>query len=60
MAEDHAKGAGNKVKGAIKEAVGKATDDKSLQNEGRGDRAKGHAQTIVGDVKDAARDLTRK
>jgi uncharacterized protein YjbJ (UPF0337 family) len=47
------KGAGNKVKGAIKDTAGKVTGDKKLQTEGKIDKAKGAAHNIAGDVKDA-------
>ena len=55
MHKDEVKGAGNKAKGAIKEAAGKATDNKKLQAEGKMDKAKGHVQDKAGKAKDAAR-----
>lgn len=55
MHKDEVKGAGNKAKGAIKEAAGKATDNKKLQAEGKMDKAKGHIQDKAGKAKDAAR-----
>ena len=55
MHKDEVKGAGNKAKGAIKEAAGKATDNKKLQAEGKTDKAKGHIQDKAGKAKDAAR-----
>ena len=55
MHKDEVKGAGNKAKGAIKEAAGKATDNKKLQAEGKMDKAKGHVQDRAGKAKDAAR-----
>lgn len=42
-------GTADKVKGTIKEGVGKVTGDPRLESEGKTDRVKG-------DVKDAARD----
>jgi uncharacterized protein YjbJ (UPF0337 family) len=56
MDREHVKGAADKVKGAIKDAAGKLTDDKKLQSEGKFDKAKGSAHNIAGDVKDAVRD----
>ncbi|MEQ8446199.1 MAG: CsbD family protein [Pelagibacterium sp.] len=53
MHKDEIKGAGNKAKGAIKDAVGKATDNKKLQAEGKMDKAKGDIQQKAGKVKDA-------
>jgi uncharacterized protein YjbJ (UPF0337 family) len=60
MDKQHVKGAADKMKGAVKDAAGKMTGDKSLQAEGKMDKAKGHARDAVGDVKDAARDATRR
>jgi uncharacterized protein YjbJ (UPF0337 family) len=39
--EDRARGAGDKVKGRLKDAGGAVTGDRSLQAEGRADQAKG-------------------
>lgn len=55
MHKDEVKGAGNKAKGAIKEAAGKATDNKKLQAEGKIDKAKGHVQQEAGKLKDDMR-----
>ena len=54
MNKDDVKGTGNKAKGSVKEAAGKATGDRSLEGEGILDKAKGAAQSAVGAVKDAA------
>lgn len=59
MHKDEIKGAGNRAKGAIKEAVGKATDNRKLQAEGKMDKARGHVQDKVGKAKDAARDALK-
>lgn len=53
MEKEHIKAAGNTTKGKLKEATGKATDDKSLEAEGKVDQIKAKAQKAVGDVKDA-------
>jgi uncharacterized protein YjbJ (UPF0337 family) len=53
MDKEHVKGAADKAKGAIKDAAGKAIDDKKLQAEGKFDKAKGSAHEAVGDAKDA-------
>ena len=53
--KEHLKSAADKVKGAIKEAVGKAMGDKKLQTEGKMDRAKGEARQALGDAKDAVK-----
>jgi len=56
MDREHVKGVGEKAKGTIKQGAGKATGDKSLEGEGKLDKAKGEAHKVAGDVKDAARD----
>lgn len=56
MDREHAKGAGEKAKGAIKDMAGKVTGDTKLQAKGKVDKAKGAAHSAAGDVKDAARD----
>ena len=59
MDREHVKGAADKAKGAIKDTAGKLTGDKELQSEGKLDKAKGDLHNAVGNVKDAARDLTK-
>jgi uncharacterized protein YjbJ (UPF0337 family) len=56
MDKEHIKGAADKVKGAVKDTVGKMTGDTKMQAEGKLDKAKGSARNVVGDVKDAAGD----
>jgi len=58
MDKEHIKGAADKVKGAVKDTVGKVTGDTKMQAEGKLDKAKGSVRNAVGDVKDAARDAT--
>lgn len=58
MDKEHIKGAADKVKGAVKDTVGKVTGDTKMQAEGKLDKAKGSARNVAGDVKDAARDAT--
>ena len=53
MDKEHLKSAGNKIAGSAKEAVGEATNDKSLELKGKLQQAKGDAQDKVGDAKDA-------
>jgi uncharacterized protein YjbJ (UPF0337 family) len=55
MDKEHVKGAADKVSGAMKEGVGKATGDTSMQAKGKLDKAKGEAREFIGDAKDAAR-----
>lgn len=53
MDKEHVKGAADKASGAIKEGVGKAVGDKSLEAKGKIDKAKGDAREFIGDAKDA-------
>ena len=53
--KEHIKGAADKAKGAVKDALGKMTGDKKMQVEGKFDKAKGGAHETLGDAKDAAR-----
>jgi uncharacterized protein YjbJ (UPF0337 family) len=55
MDKEHIKGAADKASGAIKEGIGKATGDKSMEAKGKFDKAKGEARDVVGDVKDAVK-----
>jgi uncharacterized protein YjbJ (UPF0337 family) len=41
------------IAGKVKEGVGDATDDKSMENEGRADQAKGNLKQAGEKVKDA-------
>ena len=54
MNSDHIKGMGNKVKGEIKDAVGKATNSPETRVSGQLDKAKGEAQQAKGDIRDQA------
>jgi len=55
MDKEHVKGAADKAKGAVKDAVGGLTGDSKLQAEGKMDKAKGALHSAIGDVKDAAK-----
>jgi uncharacterized protein YjbJ (UPF0337 family) len=55
MDKEHVKGGMDKVSGAAKDALGRATGDKKLEAEGKFDKAKGEVRQTVGDVKDAVR-----
>jgi uncharacterized protein YjbJ (UPF0337 family) len=50
---DKAKNTAEKVAGEVKEAVGKATDDKDLRAEGKKDQTKGSLKNTGEDIKDA-------
>jgi uncharacterized protein YjbJ (UPF0337 family) len=55
MNKDHVKGAADKAKGAVKDAVGGLTGDDKLQAEGKIDKAKGAVHNAVGNAKDAVK-----
>lgn len=48
------------LKGRTKQAVGDLTDDDSLKNEGKVDRASGTVKDKVGDAADKVKDALRK
>jgi uncharacterized protein YjbJ (UPF0337 family) len=53
-------GTADDLKGRAKEAAGDLTDDKSLKNEGKVDRASGTVKDKVGDAADKVKDTLRK
>ena len=53
MDKEHLKGAADKASGAVKEGIGKATGDASLEAKGKLDKAKGEGREALGDAKDA-------
>lgn len=58
--ENKAKNAAEKAKGKVKEATGRATGDRVLETEGKGDQAKGGLKQAGENVKDAAHDATKR
>ena len=60
MDKEHVKGAADKAKGAVKDAVGGLTGNTEKQAEGKIDKAKGAAHEAAGDVKDAAKEAGRQ
>ncbi len=60
MDKDRIAGSAKKLKGAIKETVGKALGDTKLEVEGASDKAEGHVQNAVGSFKDSAKDAFKK
>ena len=56
MADKHV----DEGKGRVKEAAGSLTDDKSLKNEGKVDRASGSVKDKVGGAADKVKDAIRK
>ena len=56
MDKDRIVGSGKQIKGAVKEAVGKAVGDAKLEfREGKADKIEGQVQNAVGGFKDALR-----
>ena len=49
--QDKAEGSAKDLKGKVKESVGRATGDRSLQARGNADQAAGKIQKKTGDVK---------
>ena len=47
MDEDRIKGAGQNIKGKVKEAAGKVTGDSKLEAEGKADRVGGKIQNAI-------------
>jgi uncharacterized protein YjbJ (UPF0337 family) len=60
MDKDRIEGAAHRVKGALKEGVGKITGDAKTQTEGAAEKAAGKVQNAVGGAKDAVRDSLKK
>jgi len=52
-------GTADDLKGRAKKAAGELTDDDSLKNEGRVDKASGAVKDKVGDAADKAKDVIR-
>jgi uncharacterized protein YjbJ (UPF0337 family) len=53
MDKDRIAGAAKKIKGSIKETIGKATGDAKLEAEGKADKVEGKVQNAIGGFKDA-------
>ena len=60
MNKDQVKGSLEKAKGSVKEMTGKAVGNTNLQAEGKADKVAGSVQKKFGDVKDAAKTMTKK
>jgi uncharacterized protein YjbJ (UPF0337 family) len=53
---DKAKNKAQEIKGSAKKAVGKATNDRSLEAEGKGDQVAGNLKQAGEKVKDAVKE----
>ena len=60
MDKDRIAGAAHRVKGAVKETIGKVTGDAKTQAEGAAKKTAGKVQNAVGGAKDAAREALKK
>lgn len=49
--KDQAEGKFHEIKGAIKEAAGKLSDNPKLEGEGTGERIAGKVQSKIGEIK---------
>jgi uncharacterized protein YjbJ (UPF0337 family) len=59
MHKDEAKGSAKKMRGTVKDKIGKATGDKKMRAEGKVDKAEGSLQKSMGKAKNAARDALK-
>jgi uncharacterized protein YjbJ (UPF0337 family) len=55
MDKDRVVGSAKEVKGAAKQAVGKALGDAKLQSDGKADKIEGKIQNAFGGIKDTLR-----
>jgi uncharacterized protein YjbJ (UPF0337 family) len=60
MDKDRVIGSAKEIKGAVKEAIGKATGDAKLQSDGKADKVEGTVQNAIGGVRDTVRDALSK
>jgi uncharacterized protein YjbJ (UPF0337 family) len=60
MHKDEVRGGAKQVRGAVKDAVGKATGDRKLQADGKADKVEGKIQEGFGKAKDALRDALKQ
>jgi uncharacterized protein YjbJ (UPF0337 family) len=55
MDKDRVVGSAKKIKGSVKQAVGKAIGDAKLQSEGKAEKIEGKVQNTIGGLKDTLR-----
>ena len=60
MDKDRIAGAAHRVKGVVKETIGKITGDAKTEAEGAAEKTAGKVQNIVGGAKDAIRNAVKK
>ena len=59
MDKDRVVGSAKQVKGAVKQAVGKALGDTKLESEGKADKVEGTVQNAIGGLKDTVKDALK-
>ena len=60
MDKDCIAGSAKKIKGSVKETIGKAKGDAKLQADGKAEKMEGEVQNAIGGAKDAVRNLLKK
>jgi uncharacterized protein YjbJ (UPF0337 family) len=60
MDKDLIAGGVKKVTGAVKQKVGKALGDATTEAEGKREKDEGRAQSAIGHIKDAVREIASK
>jgi uncharacterized protein YjbJ (UPF0337 family) len=55
MDKDRVVGSAKEIKGAVKQAVGKALGDAKLESDGKADKIEGKIQNTFGGIKDTLR-----
>jgi uncharacterized protein YjbJ (UPF0337 family) len=55
MDKDRVVGSAKEIKGAVKQAVGKAVGDAKLESEGKAEKIEGTVQNAIGGIKDTLR-----
>jgi len=60
MDRDRLVGVAHRVKGAVKETLGKVTGDAKTETEGAAEKAAGKIQNAIGGAKDAIRERAKK
>jgi uncharacterized protein YjbJ (UPF0337 family) len=59
MDKDRVAGSAKQVKGAVKQAVGKAVGDAKLESEGQADQVEGKVQNTIGGFKDTVKNALK-
>ena len=60
MDKDRVRGAAKKVRGSVRQAIGKMTGDRKTQAKGTAEKIIGKGQSAVGGAKDSVRDAPNK